>query len=86
MRLYYMTGLETAEKHILPEWRMKLSTFDKVNDPFELLCADQGDKLQKHILKVLLGHWTNLTVLTKSRHYANFFKQEVSLDGRVTRV
>lgn len=58
MRLYYMTRLETAEKHILPEWRMKLSTFDKVNDPFELLCADQGDKLQRRILRVLRDHWT----------------------------
>jgi hypothetical protein len=58
MRLYYMTNLETAEKHILPEWRMKLSTFDKVNDPFELLCADQGDQTQKHILKILREHWT----------------------------
>ena len=58
MRLYYMTKVETAEKHILPEWRMKLSTFDKVNDPFELLCADQGDKFQRRILKVLREHWT----------------------------
>jgi hypothetical protein len=53
-----MSKLETAEKHILPEWRMKLATFDRVNDPFELLCADQGDKAQKHILKVLREHWT----------------------------
>ena len=58
MRLYYMTKLETAEQHILPEWRMKLSTFDKVNDPFELVAADQGDKLQRHILKILRDHWT----------------------------
>lgn len=58
MRLYYMTKLGTAEKYILPEWRMKLSTFDKVNDPFELLCADQGDKLQKHVLRVLRTHWS----------------------------
>lgn len=58
MRLYYLTKLETAEKHILPEWRMKLSTFDKVNDPFELLCADQGDNFQKHVLNVLREHWT----------------------------
>jgi hypothetical protein len=58
MRLYYMTKLETAERYILPEWRMKLSTFDKVNDPFELLCADQGDRVQKQVLKVLREHWT----------------------------
>lgn len=58
MRLYYMTKLETAEKHILPEWRMKLSTFNKVNDPFELLGADQGDKVQKRVLRILREHWT----------------------------
>lgn len=70
MRLYYMTKLETAEKHILPEWRMKLSTFDKVNDPFELLCADQGDKLQKQILKVLREHWTKrLGFISFSAHW-----------------
>ena len=28
----------------------------------------------------------SLTVLVKSRHYAHFFKQEVSLDGRTRRV
>jgi len=53
-----MTSLRTAEEHILPEWRMKLSTFDKVNDPFELLAADQGDRLQRRILKALRDHWT----------------------------
>lgn len=37
---------------------MKLSTFDKVNDPFELLCADQGDRVQKQVLRVLREHWT----------------------------
>ena len=58
MRLYYMTKLDTAETHILPEWRMKLSTVDKVNDPFEFLCASQGDKLQRRILKVFREHWT----------------------------
>ena len=29
---------------------------------------------------------SSLTVLMKSRHYANFFKQEVNLDGRASRV
>jgi predicted lactoylglutathione lyase len=28
----------------------------------------------------------SLTVLLKTRHYADFFKQEVSLDGRAERV
>ena len=46
-----------------------------------------------HVLAVLEqirhskhGTATNLTVSIKSRHYAHFFKQEVSLDGRVARV
>src|SRR5262245_19701736 len=48
-----MTKLETAVRHILPEWRMKLSTFDNINDPFELLCADQGDTRQRRHHRVL---------------------------------
>ncbi len=58
MRLYYMTPLKTAFERILPEWRMKLSTFDTVNDPFELLGATQGDPVQKRVLKILRDHWT----------------------------
>jgi Protein of unknown function (DUF2971) len=58
MRLYYMTKLETVEKYILPEWRMKLSTFDKLNDPFELLCGSLGDTLTRRLLKALKDHWT----------------------------
>lgn len=43
MRLYYMTKLSTAVEHILPERRMKLGQFDKLNDPFELMCTHIGD-------------------------------------------
>jgi hypothetical protein len=58
MRLYYVTKLDTAENHILPEWRMKLSTFDKVNDPFELLCADRGTSSRNGSSRSSATHWT----------------------------
>ncbi len=57
MRLYHFTKLETAEKYILRERRLKLSQFGKVNDPFELLCTDMGDKVTRHVLKKLRDHW-----------------------------
>lgn len=43
MRLYYMTDFETATKYILPERRMRLGEFDKLNDPFELLSVHTGN-------------------------------------------
>jgi hypothetical protein len=52
MRLYYMTSLETLEAHILPSNRIKVSTFDTVNDPFELLsisCKVQPALQRSHI-------------------------------------
>ena len=38
------------------------------------------------LVGILLRQRISLTVLIKSRHSAHFFKQEVSLDGRVARV
>jgi hypothetical protein len=67
MRLYYMTTLEVVEICILPEWRLKLSTFDKVNDPFELLCADQGDKLQHRVLNECAAPESHAYFLTERR-------------------
>jgi hypothetical protein len=57
MRLYYMTTLETLEKFILPENRLRVSTFDRVNDPFELLSYRQGDKRQRRHFASLYNHW-----------------------------
>lgn len=57
MRLYYMTTLETLEKFILPEQRIRLSTFDTVNDPFELLGAVQGDREMRRQFEWLYNHW-----------------------------
>ena len=58
MRLYYMTKLETLEKFILPELEIRISTFDKVNDPFELLGAIQGGKVGHRDFAWLKNHWT----------------------------
>ena len=50
MRLYYFTsekyGLENIEKT-----RLKISTFDKLNDPFELLGFEMSDKTVRNALK-----------------------------------
>jgi hypothetical protein len=57
MRLYYMTSLDTLEQFILPEMRIRASTFDKVNDPFELLCARQTDQEGRRHFAALYDHW-----------------------------
>jgi len=72
MRLYYTTSLRVAQEHIIPEGRLKLSTFDAVNDPFELLAAHQGDPLQRRILKALREHWTKrLGMICFSAHWSS---------------
>lgn len=57
MRLYYMTTLETLEEYILPQGRIRLSTFDKVNDPFELLAMNQAGKNSRRNFNWLYKHW-----------------------------
>ena len=57
MRLYYMTTLETLESYILPDQRIRLSTFDTVNDPFELLGATQGGEKVRRQFDWLYKHW-----------------------------
>lgn len=57
MRLYYMTTLETLETYILPELRIRLSTFDTVNDPFELLGTRQTDREGRRHFDALYKHW-----------------------------
>lgn len=57
MRLYYMTTLETLEQNILPELRVRVSTFDKVNDPFELLGARQTNREGRRHFAGLYDHW-----------------------------
>jgi hypothetical protein len=57
MRLYYMTSLETLEQYILPELRIRISTFDAVNDPFELLGTSQNNKVDRRHFASLYKHW-----------------------------
>lgn len=57
MRLYYMTTLETLEQFVLPELRIRVSTFDRVNDPFELLGARQTDRDGRRHFAALYKHW-----------------------------
>jgi hypothetical protein len=59
MRLYYMTTLETLEKYILPHLRVRVSTFDTVNDPFELLGARQLHRKNRRHFADLYKHWAN---------------------------
>lgn len=59
MRLYYMTTLETLEKHILPQLRVRVSTFNQVNDPFELLAIRQTGKKGRRHFASLYKHWVN---------------------------
>lgn len=54
-----MTTLETLETFILPELRIRLSTFDKVNDPFELLGIRQVNKKGRRHFERLYKHWVN---------------------------
>lgn len=57
MRLYYLTSIDTLERFILPDLRIRLSTFDQVNDPFELLCARQTDREGRRHFGALYEHW-----------------------------
>lgn len=50
MRLYYLTSEKWA-KVILSERRVKLSTVNELNDPFELLGASIGDKRARRVVK-----------------------------------
>lgn len=58
MRLYYMTQLETFEKFILPDQQLRISTFDRVNDPFELLGQIKNGNRSKHDFAWLRKYWT----------------------------
>ena len=54
-----MTTLETLETFILSELRIRLSTFDKVNDPFELLGIRHENKKGRRHFEALFKHWVN---------------------------
>lgn len=71
MRLYYLTS-ERWAKVILSEKRLKLSTFNELNDPFELLGVALGEKNSRKIAKILQAHWaSSLGLLCTSRTWHN---------------
>lgn len=57
MRLYYLTSAEIG-LIILRERRMKLSHYNELNDPFELLAHALGNKLMRKAHKTLKEHFT----------------------------
>ena len=70
MRLYYMTSLDVAIEHILPERRMRLARFDQLNDPFELMSASIAGNEERLVLKYLRDHWTKtLGVICMCKHW-----------------
>jgi hypothetical protein len=70
MRLYYMTSLDTAVKYILPEKRMRLSQFARLNDPFELMSFNEGGAEERYVFKKLREHWEkSLGVICFGKHW-----------------
>jgi hypothetical protein len=59
MRLYYLTTSDTAVEHILPERRLKLSRFDDLNDPFELLAYAIGEQNMRRAVKAMRSHFAS---------------------------
>lgn len=70
MRLYYMTSFDTATRFILPEKRMRISQFDRLNDPFELMSVRMEGKHERFVFKLLREHWVkNLGVICMGTHW-----------------
>lgn len=57
MRLYHMTKLDTAIRFILPRRRLRVSRFDNLNDPFELLSTYLKGQDGKNWSAYLHHHW-----------------------------
>lgn len=60
MRLYYMTDLIVAQI-VLREHRMKLSLFQELNDPFELLGVSLGEKNVRRLYQAVRKHYEEST-------------------------
>ncbi|MDP3670835.1 MAG: DUF2971 domain-containing protein [Telluria sp.] len=70
MRLYYMTSFDTATRYILSEKRMRISQFDRLNDPFELLSIRMNGKHERYVFKLLREHLVNsYGVLCMGKHW-----------------
>lgn len=70
MRLYYMTSYDTAAKYIFPEHRMRLSQFDRLNDPFELRSVRLDGRKGREAYKDLLKYWhKKLGIICMGQHW-----------------
>jgi hypothetical protein len=70
MRLYYMTKLDTATRFILPERRMRISQFHRLNDPFELMGVKMDGPRARKIYKALIDHWsTSIGIICMVKHW-----------------
>lgn len=71
MRLYYLTAEQWAAK-IIKERRVKLSLFDELNDPFELLAYVLPTKDHRRVAALLQRHFTSTKgVICFSRNWEN---------------
>jgi hypothetical protein len=67
-----MTKLETAMKYILPERRMRLSRFDALNDPFELMSMRFDGPRGRAAYRILRDHWFNrLGIICMGKHWSS---------------
>jgi hypothetical protein len=55
MRIYYLTAEKWAKK-IIDERRMKISLFEELNDPFELLPGVPPSQQHRRVAQVLRQH------------------------------
>lgn len=70
MRLYHMTSFDTATRFILPEKRMRLSRFHKLNDPFELMSWKLEGTVGRKMMKTVVDHFTDeYGLLCTVRHW-----------------
>jgi hypothetical protein len=70
MRLYHMTSFEAAVNFILPERRMRLSRFHRLNDPFELMSLKLDGPMGRRVFKALFNHFDkDLGILCMVKHW-----------------
>jgi len=71
MRLYYLTAEQWAKK-VIQERRVKISLFDELNDPFELLSHHLPTRDHRRVAKILREHLARQRgVICFSTNWAN---------------
>lgn len=69
MRLYHMTSLDVATKFILKDKRMRLSRFNRLNDPFELMGWKLEGAAGKLMMKRFVSYFTDTYGLLSLSHH-----------------